>query len=62
MSLAQSLNVDSGCAGLQAQFDAAVERMSGPAGGALLAQRPGAPPVVDAGENMEAWLLLVFIA
>lgn len=33
---------------MQAQFDAAVERMSGPAAGGLLARRSGAPPVVDA--------------
>lgn len=36
-------------AALQAHFDAAVERLSGPAAGDLLKRRPGAAPAVDAG-------------
>lgn len=36
---------------VQAQFDAAVERLSGPAARALLVHRPGAPPAIDAGKG-----------
>lgn len=36
---------------LQALFDAAVERLSGPAEGELLSRKPGAAPVINAGKG-----------
>jgi hypothetical protein len=45
---------------MQAQFDAAVERLSGPAAGALLVHRPGAPPAIDAGKLLVIAMAALF--
>ncbi len=37
---------------LQALFDAAVERLSGPATTELLSRKPGAAPTIDAGKQI----------